>query len=134
MGARFVMVVVIASSIRASRVANRMNFNLQSNRILNMTSRIGSRKQYMSVPPAPIQSRIKPHPMPRTARIFGLLQVTTVTADVVNTSQTARTFTKITRAFFTFQTNLYRAPNARYIHQGNAPDRKSVVQGKRRDH
>jgi hypothetical protein len=39
--------------------------------------------------------------MPRTARIFGFLQVTAVTADVVNTSQTAMAFTKIFRPFFT---------------------------------
>jgi hypothetical protein len=78
-----------------------MNFNLHSTRIFNMASRTGSRKQYISVPPTPIQSRIKPHPMPSTARMIGFLQVTTVTAEVVNTSQTAIVITKITRPFFT---------------------------------
>jgi hypothetical protein len=100
-GAKFVMVVVIASSVRARSVANRMNFNLQSRRNLDTAPRIGSRKRYISVPPTPIQRRTKPHPMATTARILGFLQVTTVTTEVASTIQTAMAVTKATRPFFT---------------------------------
>ena len=95
-----------------------MNFNLQSKRSFNTAPRIGSRKQYISVPPTPIQRRIRPHPMASTARIYGFLQVTAVTAEVVSTSQTATAITKATRPFFTSSGNLPWPPLARQIHHG----------------
>ena len=46
----------LSVGISARRVANRVNFNLQSKRVFRTATRIGSRKRCMSVPPTPAQS------------------------------------------------------------------------------
>jgi hypothetical protein len=71
--------------------------NLQFGAMLETALRIGSRKQCMSVPATKIHSRIRPQPMPRTARRRGFCQLIAVTAVVVATSQKASAITSTDR-------------------------------------
>ena len=91
--------VVMASSIKASIVANKMNFSLQSRRMFDTAFRIGSRKWCMRVPAKKIHSRISPQAMPMTARCRWFDQVASVTTVVIATSQKARIATKTDRPF-----------------------------------